>query len=93
MADSTTQIQSYVWYEGQCFFVSTIERESSSPYGPGRYMETIAWEYDEQTRKRGKMVAMDGSGPALAQHFGMCQQLYRTGTFAEAAKEEDDASR
>ncbi|HUS40475.1 MAG TPA: hypothetical protein VMX74_13565 [Pirellulales bacterium] len=74
-------IKSYVWHGNDCFFVSTIERDSSAMVAPPapRYAETIAWLYDYDDQSRIKQVGMDGSGPAFSQHFAMCRQLYDTG--------------
>ena len=85
MGDDTRQLKSYVWHRttGRCFFVSTIERDSSAMTEPPpmRFMETIAWEYDWDSRMRGELVAMDGSNNVLIQHFEMCRQLYNTGEY------------
>ena len=86
MFDDSSQIKSYVWHHatGQCFFVSTIERDSSEAVLPTpRFMETIAWEYDWDTRVRDNVVAQTGGGPALDQHFDVCRQLYQTGKYSE----------
>lgn len=87
MGDDKRQIKSYVWQResGRCFFVSTIERESSADVEPPSrwYMETIVWGYDWDARERGAMLAMAGSGPALEQHFEVCRQLYETGEYVE----------
>ena len=48
--------QTYVWHEGQCYFVSTINRESSAMLAPGVYSETMAWEYDYDNRQRGELI-------------------------------------
>jgi len=80
--DDKRQLTSYVWHKGQCYFVSTIERDSSANVPPvPRFMETIAWEYDWDARQRGSMVATEGSGSAVSQHFEMCQQLHRNGCY------------
>lgn len=77
---SLPKIKSYVWHGDECFFVSTIELDSSAAISPSpRYFETMAWEYDYATQERGESVAFEGDGPALAQHFRVCEQLYRTG--------------
>ena len=83
--NDTRQLKSYIWHDGQCFFVSTIDRDSSACTGgpPARFMETIAWENDWAKRERGDMVAMSGDGPGFSQHMEMCRQLYLTGKFTE----------
>jgi hypothetical protein len=79
-------MKSYVWYQEQCFFVSTIDRNSSSMMG-GRYAETMAWVYDWETAVRGEQVGMDESveGSIFA-HLKMCQSLHDTGK----AKNQED---
>ena len=49
-------IKSYVWHENKCFFVSTIERDSSAMLGPRRYNETLVWEYDWAKHERGEQI-------------------------------------
>ena len=40
-----------------CFFISTINRESSSPFAYGStYAETYVWEYNYETSTRGGLV-------------------------------------
>lgn len=73
-------IKSYVWYDDKCFFVSTIERDSSAVLGLDRYYETIAWEFNWDDQRRGNIVAIDGSGCGdLRAHFEMCKRLHETG--------------
>ena len=72
-------IQSYL--EEQ-YFVSTIHRKSStSP--PLRYYETMVWEWDKETRKRGKLLAQHDSGvgkhSAIDDHALICIELLREG--------------
>ena len=72
-----TLIQSYVLNK---YFVSTIHRESSVwEYDNDWYYETIVWEWDDETRKRGKMISQDYSGAveidALEEHFTICKKL------------------
>lgn len=81
MASDDRKLKSYVWHGEQCFFVSTIERDSSAMVGgpPARFHETLAWEYDWETKERGDIVAQDGDGEAFQQHFSMCELLFRSG--------------
>jgi hypothetical protein len=76
------KLKSYVWHGEQCFFVSTIERDSSaaSEPPPRRFHETIVWEYDWETTERGEMVAQDGSHSGL-KHFEICKQIYLHGKY------------
>jgi len=70
-------IQSYVIRK---WFVSTAHRQSSAAINdPPWYYETIVWEWDNEKKERGKMIAMsDGKyakKSALKQHFGICMNL------------------
>ena len=76
-------IKSYVWYGDKCFFVSTIDRDSSSMAG-GRFSETIAWEFDWDKNERGAMVGQcGGSLGSIHWHIKMCQSLFDTGQAEE----------
>ena len=80
-----TLIQTYVFFssetqEDKAFFVSTIDRTSSSMYA-GRYAETIVWEWDSVERKRGDIVHMgEGMEGSIRTHFSICEKLYKDGT-------------
>lgn len=80
-----TLIQTYVFYssetqEDKAFFVSTIDRESSSMYSH-RYAETIVWEWDNSTKKRGDLIHMgEGMQGSIRTHFNICEKLYKDGT-------------
>ncbi len=69
-------IQSYVV---DLFFVSTIYRESSAPIPNLWYYETMAWEWDRETRKRGELLLQEDSGTpkkaALENHARVCARL------------------
>lgn len=81
MNDDERVIKSYVWHQGKCFFVSTIERDSSAIEGPRRYNETIVWEFDWPSQKRGKQIYQDGDGKhSIAVHLRTCQNLHDAGT-------------
>lgn len=45
-------IKTYVWHGGKCFFVSTINRDSSALGSDGRYAETLVWEFDWEKNER-----------------------------------------
>lgn len=77
-------IQSHVWNDDKCFFVSTINRESSSAYSQGHtYSETFAWEVDKEM-KRGALVGQDEAGTdATHVHFKVCKQLAEHGKWFE----------
>ncbi len=80
--NSEKQLQSYVFNKDRAFFVSTIERDSSAAISPPpRYMETIAWEWDEEKKERGKILHQAGEGGATSQHFNMCKALYDFGEY------------
>lgn len=80
MAHDERVIKSYVWHEGKCFFVSTIERDSSAMLGPERYYETMVWEFDWKKNERGAWIAQEGcSRGFLREHFSMCERLHETG--------------
>ena len=83
--DDIRKLKSYVWHGRQCFFVSTIERDSSAMVAPPppRFNETIAWLYDYDARERGEIVAQVGNGPAFAQHTEVCRQLLEYGKYGE----------
>lgn len=72
-------IQSYVYHGDKCFYVSTINRESSTPY-PIIYAETIAWEYDNEKSLAGKLIHQDEDGKnRIDTHFKICRQLSEHG--------------
>lgn len=79
-----TLIQTYVFYssetqEDKAFYVSTIDRESSSMYG-GRYAETIVWEWDSTERKCGGIVHMEsGMQGSTRIHQHVCNEIYKYG--------------
>jgi hypothetical protein len=79
MTDNERLLKTYVWHRptGKCFFVSTIERDSSAAITPTpRFNETIAWEYDWDTQERGKIVGMEGEGnDEVTQHMDVVRQL------------------
>lgn len=75
--------KSYVWHENKCWFVSTIERDYETYEGIHRGQETIAWEYDWETSKRGKMV---GQGGHICDHQAICRCLINWGEIPD----EDD---
>lgn len=86
MSDSR-QIKSYVWHGGKCFFVSTIERDSSAMEGPRRYNETIVWDYDYEKRERGAMILQEGcTEGSIWMHNRICEALYLSGVYQEAER-------
>lgn len=75
--------QTYIYRaEGQCFFVSTINRESSAALAYGAtYAETMAWEFDRTTNTRGHLVAMDEAATdSIVGHIRVCEALHKHGS-------------
>lgn len=73
-------MKSYVWHDGKCFFVSTIERDCSAMEWPSRFNETIVWDYDWDTKERGSIVHQDeGSAGSIRKHLTICERLYACG--------------
>jgi len=73
-------IKTYVWHGGKCYFVSTIERDSSAILGPRRFNETMVWEYDWNSDERGQLVYEDG-GPtgSIRTHQAVVEAIYENG--------------
>jgi hypothetical protein len=78
-------IKTYIWHGEKCFFVSTIERDSSVPIVPApRFNETIVWAYDWKTNVRGPMLIMLGDAVgSLTTHQHAVDQLYKFGIVKE----------
>jgi len=75
-------IQSYVWYQGRVFFVSTINRESSAMYYPGIYAETMVWECETTAPyKRMDSILHQDESPrgSIHSHIEVCVRLATTG--------------
>lgn len=82
-------IKTYVFFEDKCFFVSTINRESSAMLCPDMvYAETMVFDYDWNTGKIGNIVHQDSaSRDNINVHQRICDSLYRYG---EVKPEEDE---
>lgn len=82
-------IKTYVWHGDKCFFVSTISRDSSAMLGPGRYNETIVWEYNLEKAERGLMLwqAEDSLG-SIRKHQRIVEALFQRGTARDYAQDE-----
>ncbi len=77
---STPIMQSYVYHGDKAFFVSTINRQSSS-MEPHTYAETMVWEWHPATRERGAFVGQgEGSTDSIHTHQSMCYKLFNNGT-------------
>ena len=79
--DNTRQIKSYVWHDGLCYFVSTIERSSSAASeSPRRYNETIVWQYDWEKQERGDLLGIGGDARgSIGVHAIICERIYLDG--------------
>lgn len=78
-------MKSYVWHGDKCFFVSTINRESSSQIGYGGwYAETLTWDYDYENRERGAVIGQEeSSANSVHGHLRMCERLHKFGVCEE----------
>ncbi len=82
--ENVRQIKSYVFHEDKCFFVSTIERDSSSFIWDRRYNETIVWTYDWAEGVRGDMICQDEDYQgSIRTHNRICEELYKLGHIKE----------
>lgn len=74
--------KSYIWNGGKCYFVSTIERDSSAMDGPRRYSETLVWEWDAENMKRGDFVFQsDDITGSIGEHISTVQKIHSAGEF------------
>lgn len=73
---SRHMIQSHVWApDERCYFVSSIDRESSAALAYGaRYVETLVWRWERGTRTD---LIYTGEGPK--EHFRVCEFLMKHG--------------
>ena len=86
MSDVTIA-QTEVNHNGKWFFVSTIERDSSAAVSPPpRYFETLVWEYDRATGKRGAIVGQYSGCRALDTHLAVVSGFYRNGRYEEGVE-------
>jgi hypothetical protein len=78
---NTTLIQSYVFLNDKAYFVSTINRECSSPAAYGQmYAETLVWMWNPETKERGPMVWQgEDVFNNIRTHVEVCQRIYATG--------------
>lgn len=76
-------IKSYVWFGDECFYVSTINRDSSAMTGPRRFAETIVWKWAKNERE--EMVYMDeGAEDSIRTHLDLCLRIHLTGRAEES---------
>jgi len=78
-------MQSYVWHNDKCFFVSTINRESSAREAYELiYAETMVWEYDCTQGERGRLIyQFDDIKNGIKSHIKACQELHANGRINE----------
>lgn len=81
LPSDTRLAKSYIWYGKQCFFVSTIDRESSAALAYGaRYAETMIWIFDWDKNERGELIHQgEDSEGCIDLHMAVCSQLHRHG--------------
>jgi hypothetical protein len=89
MQNDETRFKTYVWHGDECFFVSTIERDSSAMMDPPpRFHETLVWAYDYRLGVRlGDVLYYEGNGPAFKQHTEVVRQLFETGKYVQESDE------
>lgn len=83
--------QTYVYKDDKVYFVSTIDRESSSIYG-GRYAETMVWEVDPKTNAKlhdlGILYMDEAFEGSIRVHQGTVVKIYEHGDFWNKEEEE-----
>lgn len=80
-------IKTHIWHGEQCFFVSTLERESSAMEGPRRYNETIVWAYNWEKRERGELLHMDeDSTGSIRTHQRIVEKLFEHGEIRDESE-------
>lgn len=84
MDDDRRVIKTYVWHGEDCYFVSTINRDSSSMYG-GRFAETLVWHFDWAKNKRLNLTGwmMEDCEGCIRGHQAMVNRIHSTGSGAE----------
>jgi len=76
--------KSYVWHEGKCYFVSTIERAFETCEGFMRGQETIVWAYDWDKSERGEMLHQAGN---ICDHKQICHCIIAEGMMPDENNE------
>jgi hypothetical protein len=73
--------KSYIWHGQQCYFVSTINRESSAALAYGaRYSETLVFAFDWEKRERTDLLHQaDGAESSIHTHLDICKKLHEQG--------------
>lgn len=86
--NSVPVISSYVHHGDKCFFVSTIERDSSAMLSYAmRYNETMVWPYNYEKRERleGFIAQEEDTKGSIQKHNEICGQLHTLGFIPEPA--------
>jgi hypothetical protein len=81
LPSDTRVIKTYVWHGKQCYFVSTINRESSAALAYGhRYAETMVFLFDWDKNEKTDIVHQDDdSEHSIRKHLSICQALHEKG--------------
>jgi hypothetical protein len=79
-----------VWHGEECFFVSTIDRDSSAMLGPRRFSETKVWRFDWNADEKGEeLLTIGGSAGNIHQHIDLCQAIYKGGCPSDGTEDEE----
>ena len=77
-------VKTYIHHKDKMFFVSTMNREASTLDYSAIYAETMAFEYDKNTKRVGKIVAQTSSAKdSIGGHIRVCAELFKTGEYQE----------
>ncbi len=72
-----------VFHDGKCYFVSTIDRESSATEGPRRFSETFVFACDDKNKKVDPMIhEADGPSMCLNTHYLIVEKIFKNGIFS-----------
>ena len=83
--DNNRVWKSYVWHEDKCFFVSTTTRTFDTYCGSIRGEETLVWEYNWETTKRGELLYQAGG---VLDHQAICRCIINDGIIPECDSDE-----
>ena len=73
---ANTLAQTYVFTDTGAYFVRTANRRCSSSFWPMMYAETLVWEWDVETKERGKLISMhEDTQDSLDTHFEVVEGL------------------
>lgn len=90
MSSDERVIKSYVWHKQKCYFVSTIERDSSAMSCQHRYNETIVWEYYWENGERLDYVHQDEDCKhSIKTHLSICERIFKEGPFWKELKNDE----